>query len=503
MEKVNEFEHGADLERATGVSKNYVSFPVESNLNYKYSSTEDLLNNLEDLAAMIKDHHDVQVPRLEVLDQYSKSKNTNIIKNTRRKEVGKADHRAAHNFGKVICTFDVGYNTGNPIKIEIQDKTKQAVIDEFNADNDVDGLNSELWLDLDKYGRAYEIHYRDEDDVDYVDLSNVFETFVIYDTTIKKTPIAAVRYPKAKFTKDINKQMVLPVLYTADEVIEFQETSLAHLSLHIDGREPHEYKEVPVVEHTTNRFRLGMYEDILSQVDLYDSAMSDTANYMTDLNDALLVISGDIMAAGLNGEEAAKQKDANVLLLESGINPDGSKTSVTAGYIYKQYDVQGVEAHKTRIKDNIYEIAMVPNLSDEKFSSNQSGEAMKYKLFGFQQMTATKQRIFKKNLVRRYRLLFNLKSEVNELDNSDLKGLKITFTPNMPKAILEELKALIDSGVEISQETLLGLASFIEDVQTELEKVKKERKDDQTNYPFGKESEDDIDQDPEKSDIDG
>ncbi len=97
-------------------------------------------------------------------------------------------------------------------------------------------------------------------------------------------------------------------------------------------------------------------------------------------------------------------------------------------------------------------------------------------MFGFNQMTAVKQRLFKKSLVRRYRLLFNLKSSVSEIDNSDLKGLRIIFTPNLPKAILEELKTLIDSGAELSQETILGLASFVDDVQAELERVKNENK---------------------------
>ena len=37
------------------------------------------------------------------------------------------------------------------------------------------------------------------------------------------------------------------------------------------------------------------------------------------------------------------------------------------------------------------------------------------------------------------------------------------------------MKAIIDAGGEISQETLLSLASFIEDVQAEMAKVKEEQ----------------------------
>lgn len=489
MDKVNEFEHGADIQ-LNGRDINHTAFPIEANLNYRYPSADELLNDLDTLAGMIQDHYENQVPRLAVLDDYYKARNTTITQNRRRKEKGKADHRAAHNFGKIICTFDVGYNTGNPIKVEFSgDEAKQEAVEEFNLNNDIDGLNSELWLDIDKYGRAYEIHYRDEDDIDYVDLSNVFETFVVYDTTIKREPILAVRYPKARFGRNADKTRVLPVVYTDKEIITFEETTIGQISLKEEGRDPHSYKAVPVVEHASNRFRMGLYEDVLSQIDLYDAGQSDTANYMTDLNDALLVISGDIEASGLNTDNAIKQKDANILLLESGTDVNGNKTSVTAGYIYKQYDVTGVEAYKDRTKKDIYETAMVPNLSDEKFASNQSGEAMKYKLFGFQQLTSVKQRLFKKALVRRYRLLFNLKSEINELENADLKGMKVTFTPNLPKAVLEEMKALVDSGVEFSQETLLSQASFVESAQEELEKIKKETPTPTVpDYQFDKES---------------
>lgn len=35
------------------------------------------------------------------------------------------------------------------------------------------------------------------------------------------------------------------------------------------------------------------YEDVIPLIDLYDAAQSDTANYMTDLNEATLVITGE------------------------------------------------------------------------------------------------------------------------------------------------------------------------------------------------------------------
>ena len=77
----------------------------------------------------------------------------------------------------------------------------------------------------------------------------------------------------------------------------------------------------------------------------------------------------------------------------------------------------------------------------------------------------------------------NIKNFVNEADNTDLGDLTITFTPNLPKAVLEELKALVESGAEFSQETLLGLASFVDDIKTELERIQKEKDEAQNNDP--------------------
>ena len=37
-----------------------------------------------------------------------------------------------------------------------------------------------------------------------------------------------------------------------------------------------------------------------------------------------------------------------------------------------------------------------PDMTDENFSGNQSGEAMKYKLFGLEQRTAIKEGLFRK-----------------------------------------------------------------------------------------------------------
>lgn len=474
MLEVNKFEHGTDTAHHTSKSFQQLYGP-ETNRSYRANSAEEVLDDVNKLASMIRNHHEVQCPRLEALDDYIKARNNGIYSDdSRRNEEERADHRAAHNFAKVINVFDVGYNTGVPIKKVSDNEKINEIIAEYDKENDIEALDSELWRDMKKYGRAYELQYRNKQDKDRSVISNVFETFVCYGLDVEKTPLFAVRYPRYEVG---TQEFTTVTVYTDKEIITYKPCQMNALRLEEEKREYHYWEEVPITEYSPDRYRMSGYEDVIPLIDLYDAAQSDTANYMTDLNEATMIITGNLNLNKYKTDDLIKMKKANLMLLTEGVNPDGSKSQTDAKYIYKQYDVTGTEAYKERLQKDIHKISFVPDLTDDSFSGTQSGEAMKYKLFGFQQMAKTGQRGFKKGLMRRYRLLLNMKNYVNEADNASLDNLTITFTPNLPKAVLEELKTLVDSGMEISQETLMGLASFIDDVKAELEKIQKEEKE--------------------------
>ncbi len=473
MQKVNEFEYGEDTHHQISKSFQQLYGPA-ANRSYRANSAEEILDDVNKLISMIRDHHEVQCPRLAALDDYIKARNSGIYNDdSRRHEEERADHRAAHNFAKIIITFDVGYNTGVPIKKDSDDEQVNNIIAEYDKANDMEALDSELWRDMKKYGRAYELQYRNGQDRDRSVISDVFETFVCYGLDVERTPLFAVRYPQYQVG---TQEFTTVTVYTDKEIITYKPCQMNALKLEEEKREAHFWGEVPITEYSPDRYRMSGYEDVIPLIDLYDAAQSDTANYMTDLNEATLIITGDLNLKKYTVDDLTKMKKANLMLLANGINPDGSRSQTDAKYIYKQYDVTGAEAYKERLQKDIHKISFVPDLTDDSFSGTQSGEAMKYKLFGFQQMAKTGQRGFKKGLMRRYRLLLNIKKYVNEADNTDLGSLNISFTPNLPKAVLEELKTLVDSGMEISQETLMSLASFIEDVKAELEKIEEEKK---------------------------
>jgi SPP1 family phage portal protein len=459
MAKVNEFET-ADYNIA---SNSVRRFSGEANMHYRYSDAEDLLNDTNDLADMIKHHQEHQVPRLKILQEYYEGENTHILRGKRRREEHLADNRAVHNFAEYVSGFIQGYLVGIPLKTTYPVEKTDDVIRGINRENDADEHNSDLVLDQSIYGRAYELLYRSNDDETRFTITDALETFVIYDNTVEMDPIAGVRYVYNKF-----QEKTTVFVYTDNKITSY---SLGNdYSLKLEDEKPHAFDGVPIIEYSNNRFRRGDFEKVLSLIDLYDESQSDTANYMTDLNDAMLKIKGSL---DLDVGEAKKMKDANIIMLQSEQSTEGRFSDVDADYIYKQYDVSGTEAYKDRVKNDIHMFTYTPNMNDEKFAGVQSGEAMKYKLFGLEQKRATKERLFKKSLRSRYRLINNIMTIASE-GGFDVNDIGITFTPNLPKSLQDEIDSFVRLGGDLSEETKLSLLSIVENPQEEMEKMQNE-----------------------------
>jgi len=436
-------------------------FSEESNIHYRISSLDALTNEV--LADFIQHHQDNQRPRLKVLQDYYKGNNTHVLRDERRKEKHLADHRATHGFAEYVSGFIQGYLVGIPIKTNYPDETIEEQIREINRMNDADEHNSELVLDQSIYGRAYELLYRNSNDETRFTTSSVLETFVIYDETVEMKPVAAVRYIYNNLTEKTTVH-----LYTDTEIVVYNLGD--GMKLKENDRSNHAFGDVPIIEYANNKFRLGDFERVLSLIDLYDEAQSDTANYMTDFNDAYLKIVGNLK---LDVEDAERMKEKRIIFLQTELDGDGKATNADADYIYKKYDVEGTEKYKDRVKNDIHMSTHTPNMDDESFAGTQSGEALKYKLFGLEQKRATKERLFKKSLRDRYRLINNILNIASE-GGFDVNEIGITFTPNLPKSLKEEIEAFTKLGGDLSDETKLSLLSIVENVDEELEKMNKE-----------------------------
>lgn len=475
------WEYGIDTPQSHS-SDSMVTYTDESVMRYRADSIEELLSKPKKILDMIVHHRSFQVPRLDILDQYYKGNNPVILSGNRRKENDKSDHRVRHSFAGVISDFLNTYVLSNSVRVEDVNATTgedgeviqsdfMELIQDFNIANDIDAHNMEIGMDQNNQGRAYELLVRTHDDRERIYMLDPREVFMIYDKTVASRVIGAVRYYPEN---ELDQSKFITELYTPLNIYRFRPHTLnaRRMILDEEATQAHLFNGVPIIEYRSDRFRMSVYEKQLPLIDAYDSAQSDTANYMTDFNDAILAIEGYIANADDKGWLKA-MKDANLLYLIPEEGVDGSRSNVKASYLTKSYDVAGVEAYKGRLKEDIFSLSAIPNLSDESFSGNKSGEALKYKLFGLQQKRSDKEKYLAKGFRVRYKLLENMKRNVNEFTGEQVQ-LKFSFSPNLPTSYLEELKTYIDAGGTVSQKTMLNLLSFVDDVSAEESRIREE-----------------------------
>ena len=100
---------------------------------------------------------------------------------------------------------------------------------------------------------------------------------------------------------------------------------------------------------------------------------------------------------------------------------------------------------------------------------------MKYKLQAMSNLALTKQRKFTSGMNRRYKLIFS--NPVSGMQKDAWTGIKYQFTLNYPANILEESEIAGNLSGIVSQETQLKVLSIVDNVQQEIEQIKKEEDD--------------------------
>lgn len=461
---------------STGKSKTLtLRFHRESRMRYRINNVEELFENEHKVLREFLEHHkSTQRPRIQELYDYAEGNNHTISIQQRRSEQDMADTRIIHNFGKSISVFKQGYLVGKPIQVEYEDGEENSSTDEVLKEiakvNSFHDLNRMLVLDLSKVGRAYDLVYRSMEDVTKVKRLDPLNTFVIYDNTLEDKMLAGVRYYSVGLSD--NKKHFIDV-YIKDVIYKCQmiEGVITELAV-----EPHMFNDVPITEYLNTAEGMGDYESELSLIDSYDAVQSDTANYMTDTSDAILAIFGQVAfpddVLGDNKKQIEymrKMRRARLLQLKPPVDINGTEGKVDAKYLYKQYDVNGVESYKKRIVNDIHKYTNTPDMTDQNFNGVQSGEAMKYKLFGLEQARVDTQSLFEKSLKRRYQLIANIGDYVKELTDFDISKLKITFNPNLPKALEETINAFKSLGGMVTNETAMRLTGIVEDPKKEQE----------------------------------
>ncbi|SCI51169.1 phage portal protein%2C SPP1 family [uncultured Clostridium sp.] len=420
------------------------------------------------------EEHELEKKRIIRMKDYYKNRNSKIIDRT-YKDKNKPSNRLAHNYAGYITNSYVGYMLGQPVSYKSDNQDLLDKINNVFMYNDEADTNTTIAQEQSICGYAYEIVYTDEDANVRFKPVPTENMIVVYDNDLEEKMQFAIRYFDIKDIIEDEEYQQVEVYTKYNKSTYIKDAS----NISFISEEDHFFNDIPVVDYDNNNNRIGDFENVISLIDAYDQANSDTANDFEYFTNALLVISGVLMEETDEQGRPLNFKDNRVL--------NFLDANSKAEYLIKDINDTALENYKNRLNQDIHKFANVVDMSDSNFASNLSGVAMKYKLSGMEYLTGIKESKFKKGLMRRIELLVNI---LNIKNNNDFVYLDIkpVFVRNIP-ANEEELVSMAKNlyGI-VSEETLLSLLPFVEDVQAEKDAIAKEKENQAIEYDnFGSE----------------
>ena len=418
--------------------------------------------NVKMIANCISEHLK-EVPRLQKLKDYYDGKHA--ILNRTKSNNYVANNKAVFNYAKSIVDTVIGYVYGQAVTYGNLDPLlleHLTVIDE-------DSHNLDLATDMSIFGRAYELIYMDDvltsRPMPYLATLSPLNTFIVYDSSIRKSPMFAVTYsPNEDIDGNVVNYTIL--VYTDTNILTFISKDINDAKLQLIAEEVHLFGAVPILELHNNKLQQGDYEQVIGLIDLYNILMNDRVSSKEQLVDSLLLIKN----ASLGDTEEEVSETVQWINRNRILELDGDGD---ARYLVNNMNEADVEVLKKAIVDDIHRFSHCPNMADENFVGNSSGIAMKYKLLGLEQLGINKERMFKQLLRKRFKLIYNIENLRN--NSFDLSAISIVMTRTLPIDRMERLSVLQGTDGILSLRTRLQRYDEELDVDEELKRIEEEQ----------------------------
>ena len=431
--------------------------------------------DLRDYHSRFEDYRQNELARLQMLFDYYNSNHAILRK--RNRTVNKADAKVVSGYASYISTIATAYFLGKPISYKADENTQDYDrLSEYLATEEEQKNNFELALNASIFGKAYELLYINNAQELKSKCLDTRDVFVIKDNTIDRNIVGAVRFGinhvetnKIEVTLEVyDEKMVSTYQYMVTSNYEAKDLTNAR---NLVSRRLHGFNGVPIIEFSNNKNQKGDFENVITYIDAYDTAVSTSVDDLTDFSDAYLVLKN---LGGTNPDDIQRLKDDKVFMVQG----DGD-----AKWLIKDVNDTYSQNVKDRINDDIHKFSFTPDMGDEKFSGNTSGVALEFKLLPLEQLGSQKEMYFKDAINKRLQLII------------DYLGLKIkptdiqkVFTRNLPRNLKEISEIMKNLKGLISDETLISLFPQVEDAKSELEKMKTEAEENNiyNDYEFGK-----------------
>lgn len=410
------------------------------------------------------------VGHYQMLDRYYEVKNDGIAKRFMKGK--KPDNKLFHGFARYITNMATSYFVGRPIEYLIEDEEYKKELLPYL--DDAYNFDYEISKEASKKGIAYELLYITEKSELRSRQYGAEEIIPIYSASPDEFLNGFIKL-SAIYNLDGYLKKERAAVYDKTDIYDFERsTGNGRFSL-VDIRK-HYLNDVPLIVYWNTQEMNSDYEGVISLIDAYDRAESNTANDMDYFTDAYLLIKGaegglvdedgeDILLS--DSDEALKNKRI-MYLDEKG----------DAKFLEKDGDNSSIEEFKNRVFKDIFFVSQVPALTDESFAGDLSGIAIKYKLIGLEQLAIMKEnrmRLAKAKKISMITDWINWKKS----KNYDASTVKQKYTRNFTENVSEIIDNVTKLTGVVSKRTQLDMLpkEIIADTNKELETIDEELKE--------------------------
>lgn len=428
--------------------------------------------------------------------RYNRMHNYYLGEHAIKKRKGEVQEAAVViNYAKYITDITLGYYLGEPVKYDVNPKRDKG--DKALAASGSDGLSAgaakqeidispiqdaydaqqiarvdaELGKGMGIMGDSLELCYASDDSDPmprsaYIDPRN---GILVCDTSVEHRKLFAVVWEKRERT---NRQWYYFVtIYTDHSVKDYEGGDLKTATFHqVGNTREHFFGAVPVIAYENNLERQGDFEQIISLIDAYDELMSSRLTDKKKFVDALLVFFGMTLKDG----------DEEKLVQEKFL--DGAPLDARAEYIQKTFDEGSVQVLADALVREMHKMTMTVDMSDEKFSGNTSGQALKLKLLTMNLLVKNKMRRMEKGLKERFSLYNHWLWVRSAMSAVGVNDIDVVFTISLPINETEVVQMVSSLQGIVDDQTLLGQLWFIRDPAEALEAIKRQKDENAQRY---------------------
>ncbi|MEK5070518.1 phage portal protein [Sporosarcina sp. FSL K6-1508] len=417
----------------------------------------------------------------EIIKQHTASKNITLglyqrydqegvpIQSRTFKDALKPNNKLSHDYRGYVINQVVGYLWGNPISYQINKvrygeneyEAYDDALEDFNTLNVIDDLDSELGKLASICGYASRLVYIDTDGVERV--MNISPWEAVFIESKNKTTHAVRYYTEKYYEGKEEKERTLVEWYDSTNVSFYVKSEKSGNSFVLDdeGVKPHLFDHVPLILFQNNDEERGDFEKVEMLIDAYDKNRSDSTNEVETFANAYMAFKG----VTIDSETINEMKQTGGIEIDE--NGD-------VFFITKNINDTFVENTRKNLNEDIHKFSASVDMNDEKFSgASQSGESRKWKLIELENKAGTKARKFGVGLREQFKVLCSAWSK---------KGIALNyldvfweFKRNLPIDLLYIGESISKLKGLHSDQTLLGLIPYIDDIEYEQQLMEQEK----------------------------